>query len=129
MALFICSYMFQGLALVDLADLKWGDFRDVEVIDKEKYARDSGEFGIDYANENKEVQDYYEINVARSKTNKPVRILVEQMTVLPFLLPFTEAIKNVPMGLIAQNMGRNPAEIETYLKDFDRDSVIDASKE
>ena len=33
--------MFQGLALVDLADLKWGDVRDVEVIDKEKYARDS----------------------------------------------------------------------------------------
>lgn len=35
---------------------------------------------------------------------------------------------NVPMGLIAQNMGRNPAEIETYLKDFDRDSVIDANQ-
>lgn len=32
------------------------------------------------------------------------------------------------MGLIAQNMGRNPAEIETYLKDFDRDSVIDANQ-
>ena len=86
--------MFQGLALVDLANLKWGDIRDIEVLDKEKYARDSGEYGVDYANENKEVQDYYEINVAHSKTNKPVRILVEQMTVLPFLLPFTEAIKN-----------------------------------
>lgn len=121
--------MFQGLALVDLANLKWGDIRDIEVLDKEKYARDSGEYGVDYANENKEVKDYYEINVAHSKTNKPVRILVEQMTVLPFLLLFTEAIKNVPMGLIAQNMGRNPAKIETYLKDFDRDSVIDASKE
>ena len=197
LALFICSYMFQGLALVDLANLKWGDIRDIEVLDKEKYARDSGEFGIDYANEHKEVKDYYEINVARSKTNKPVRILVEEMTLLPFLLPFTEAIKNVPddevddmyvfpiyseqddtpekrfgrmtyanylvnvnlkriaerlgmkpltfysarhtyasalyhanvpMGLIAQNMGRNPAEIETYLKDFDRDSVIDANQ-
>ena len=197
LALFICSYMFQGLALVDLANLKWGDIRDIEVLDKEKYARDSGEFGIDYANEHKEVKDYYEINVARSKTNTPVRILVEQITILPFLLPFTEAIKNVPddevddmyvfpiyselddtpekrfgrmtyanylvnvnlkriaerlgmkpltfysarhtyasalyhanvpMGLIAQNMGRNPAEIETYLKDFDRDSVIDANQ-
>ena len=197
LALFICSYMFQGLALVDLANLKWGDIRDIEVLDKEKYARDSGEFGIDYANEHKEVKDYYEINVARSKTNKPVRILVEEMTLLPFLLPFTEAIKNVPddevddmyvfpiyseqddtpekrfgrmtyanylvnvnlkriaerlgmkhltfysarhtyasalyhanvpMGLIAQNMGRNPADIETYLKDFDRDSVIDANQ-
>lgn len=197
LAMFICSYMFQGLALVDLANLKWGDIRDIEVLDKEKYARDSGEFGIDYANEHKEVKDYYEINVARSKTNKPVRILVEEMTLLPFLLPFTEAIKNVPddevddmyvfpiyseqddtpekrfgrmtyanylvnvnlkriaerlgmkpltfysarhtyasalyhanvpMGLIAQNMGRNPADIETYLKDFDRDSVIDANQ-
>lgn len=139
LALFICSYMFQGLALVDLANLKWGDIRDIEVLDKEKYARDSGEYGV--------------INVARSKTNKPVRILVEQMTVLPFLLPFTEAIKNVPddevddmyvfpiysarhtyasalyhanvpMGLIAQNMGRNPAEIETYLKDRTRNVMM-----
>ena len=25
-------------------------------------------------------------------------------------------------------MGRNPAEIETYLKDFDRDRVIDANQ-
>ena len=25
-------------------------------------------------------------------------------------------------------MGRNPAEIETYLKDFDRDSVIDGNQ-
>ena len=197
LALFICSYMFQGLALVDLADLKWGDVREVEVLDKEQYARDSGEFGIDYANEHKVVKEYYEINVARSKTNKPVRILVEQMTIMPYLLPFSSALKdipedewddryvfpiyselddtpekrfgrmtyanylvnvnlkriaerlnmkpitfysarhtyasalyhaNVPMGLIAQNMGRNPAEIETYLKDFDRDSVIDANE-
>ena len=197
LALFICSYMFQGLALVDLANLKWGDIRDIEVLDKEQYARDVGEFGIDYANEHKIVKVYYEINIARSKTNKPVRILVEEMTILPYLLPFTEAIKkipsyesddmyvfpiyseqddtpekkfgrmtyanylvnvnlkriaerlgmkpltfysarhtyasalyhaNVPMGLIAQNMGRNPAEIETYLKDFDRDSVIDANQ-
>ena len=197
LALFICSYMFQGLVLVDLANLKWGDIRDIEVLDKEQYARDVGEFGIDYANEHKIVKVYYEINIARSKTNKPVRILVEEMTILPYLLPFTEAIKkipsyesddmyvfpiyseqddtpekkfgrmtyanylvnvnlkriaerlgmkpltfysarhtyasalyhaNVPMGLIAQNMGRNPAEIETYLKDFDRDSVIDANQ-
>ena len=31
---------------MDLAILKWGDIRDIEVIDKDKYARDSGEFGI-----------------------------------------------------------------------------------
>jgi integrase len=31
---------------------------------------------------------------------------------------------NVPMGLIAQNMGRNPAEIETYLKDRTRNVMM-----
>ena len=197
LSLFICSYMFQGLALVDLANLKWRDIRDIEVLDKEQYARDVGEFGIDYANKHKVVKDYYEINIARSKTNKPVRILIEEMTVIPYLLPFTASIKNipddeaddmyvfpiyskeddtpekkfgrmtyanylvnfnlkriaerlglkpitfysarhtyasalyhanVPMGLIAQNMGRNPADIETYLKEFDRDRVIDANQ-
>ena len=34
---------------------------------------------------------------------------------------------NVPMGLIAQNMGRNPAEIETYLKEFDNENIYDAN--
>ena len=35
---------------------------------------------------------------------------------------------NVPVGLIAQNMGRNPAEIETYLKEFDSDNIIAANE-
>ena len=35
---------------------------------------------------------------------------------------------NVPMGLIAQNMGRNPAEIETYLKEFEDDNIIKANE-
>lgn len=34
---------------------------------------------------------------------------------------------NVPMGLIAQNMGRNPAEIETYLKEFDNENIYNAN--
>jgi hypothetical protein len=35
---------------------------------------------------------------------------------------------NVPVGLIAQNMGRNPADIQTYLKDFDSENIIAANK-
>ena len=35
---------------------------------------------------------------------------------------------DVPLPLIAQNMGRNPAEIETYLKEFDTDKIISANK-
>ena len=35
---------------------------------------------------------------------------------------------NVPIGLIAQNMGRNTAEIETYLKEFEDENIIKANK-
>ena len=34
---------------------------------------------------------------------------------------------NVPMGLIAQNMGRNTSEIETYLKEFDVENIYRAN--
>ena len=34
---------------------------------------------------------------------------------------------NVPIGLIAQNMGRNPSEIQTYLKEFDTINIVDAN--
>ena len=34
---------------------------------------------------------------------------------------------NVPIGLIAQNMGRNPSEIQTYLKDFDTINIVEAN--
>ena len=35
---------------------------------------------------------------------------------------------NVPVGLIAQNMGRNPADIQTYLKEFDSENIIAANE-
>ena len=35
---------------------------------------------------------------------------------------------NVSIGLIAQNMGRNPAEIETYLKEFEDENIIQANE-
>lgn len=36
---------------------------------------------------------------------------------------------NVPIGLIAQNMARNPADIQTYLKNFNGQSILDANRQ
>ena len=33
----------------------------------------------------------------------------------------------MPIGLIAQNMGRNPNDIQTYLKEFDIKSIVEAN--
>lgn len=197
LCLFLCSYYMQGLALVDMANLKWKDMQDLEVVDKKKFLSDTALHGIEYAQEHKQVTEYYKIEVARAKTNHPVRIIVEVSVLLPFLLPFTNDLKglteeeqdetyvfpiysaiddtpskkfgrmnyatylvnnnikrvgdklgikgitfysarhtyasnlyhnNVSIGLIAQNMGRNPAEIETYLKDFEDENIIRANE-
>lgn len=196
LCLFLCSYYMQGLALVDLANLKWKDMQDFEVVDNKKFLSDTAQHGIEYAQEHKQVTEYYKIEVARAKTNHSVRIIVEESVLLPFLLPFTNDLKglteeeqdetyvfpiysklddtpskkfgrmnyatylvnnnikrvgeklgikgitfysarhsyasnlyhnNVPVGLIAQNMGRNPAEIETYLKEFEDENIIKAN--
>ena len=197
LCLFLCSYYMQGLAVVDMANLKWKDMQDLEVVDKKKFLSDTALHGIEYAQEHKQVAEYYKIEVARAKTNHPVRIIVEVGVLLPFLLPFTNDLKglteeeqdetyvfpiysaiddtpskkfgrmnyatylvnnnikrvgdklgikgitfysarhsyasnlyhnNVSIGLIAQNMGRNPAEIETYLKDFEDENIIRANE-
>lgn len=198
LALFLCSYLFQGLALVDLAKLKRKDLKIVEVINEKKWMEDAAEHGIEYANSNKEVTEYYEIYTQREKTNHPTRIMCEVQTLIPYLNPFGSYINgcededeleeyvfpiydkdnddeyvkfgrmnyatylvnvnlkrvaekvgigggitfysarhsyasnlyhsNVPVGLIAQNMGRNPADIETYLKEFDKTKIIAANE-
>ncbi len=198
LALFLCSYLFQGLALVDLAKLKRKDLKIVEVINEKKWMEDAAEHGIEYANSNKEVTEYYEIYTQREKTNHPTRIMCEVQTLIPYLNPFGSCINgcededeleeyvfpiydkdnddeyvkfgrmnyatylvnvnlkrvaekvgiggsitfysarhsyasnlyhsNVPVGLIAQNMGRNPADIETYLKEFDKTKIIAANE-
>ena len=197
LCLFLCSYYMQGLALVDMANLKWKDMQDFEVVDKKKFLSDTALHGLEYAQEHKQVTEYYKIEVARAKTNHPVRIIVEVSVLLPFLLPFTNDLKgltekeqnetyvfpiyaaiddtpskkfgrmtyatylvnnnikrvgeklgikgitfysarhsyasnlyhnNVSIGLIAQNMGRNPAEIETYLKEFEDENIIQANE-
>lgn len=198
LALFLCSYLFQGLALVDLAKLRRKDLKIVEVINEKKWMKDAAEHGIEYANSNKEVTEYYEIYTQREKTNHPTRIMCEVQTLIPYLNPFGSCINgcededeleeyvfpiydkdnddeyvkfgrmnyatylvnvnlkrvaekvgigggitfysarhsyasnlyhsNVPVGLIAQNMGRNPADIETYLKEFDKTKIIAANE-
>lgn len=196
LAMFLCSYYMQGLAMVDMAKLRWKDIKDLKIVDREQYAIDCAEHGTQYANQHKVVKDYYEINVSRAKTNHPVRIVVDVYDIFWYLMPFTSALKgmdeetqeetyvfpiygptddteekrygrrnyatylinnnikrvgerlgingitfysarhtyasmlyhaNVPIGLIAQNMGRNIADIETYLKDFDTDGIIQAN--
>lgn len=191
LSMFVCSYIFQGLALVDLARLKWKDMVRIELPDKEKYARECAAFGPCYAEAHKETIVYYEINIVRAKTQHPTRVLVEKSVAWPYMKPFIRAANpcgndfvfpicfdddpghqferiayadnvinqslqrvarriglsrkvtfyaarhtyasrlyhaDVPLPLIAQNMGRNPAEIETYLKEFDTDKIISANK-
>ena len=198
LALFLCSYLFQGLALIDLAKLKRKDLKIVEVINEKKWMEDAAEHGIEYANSNKEVTEYYEIYTQREKTNHPTRIMCETQALMPYLNPFGSCVNgcededeleeyvfpiydkdnddeyvkfgrmnyatylvnvnlkrvaekvgiggditfysarhsyasnlyhsNVPVGLIAQNMGRNPADIETYLKEFDKTKIIAANE-
>lgn len=199
LALFLCSYHFQGMALVDLANLKKKDLRIVEITDSKKFIKDAAEFGYDYAIDKRKKKYCYEIITTRQKTNHPTKIIVDVNLLMPYLYPFgsyidgerglsgneledyifpifdrdndTEDKKfsrmaymnylvnvnlkriarrlrlsdgitfycarhsyasalyhaNVPMGLIAQNMGRNPAEIETYLKEFDNENIYNAN--
>ena len=198
LALFMCSYLFQGLALVDLAKLKRKDITIVEVVNQKKWLEDAAEKGVEYANANKEVTQYYEINTQREKTNHSTRIMCEAQSLMPYLNPFGSYLtgvedeekleeyvftkydkdnyddyvkygrmnyatylvnvnlkriaekvgignditfysarhsyasnlyhSDVPLGLIAQNMGRNPADIETYLSAFDIDKIIAANE-
>ena len=198
LALFICSYLFQGLALVDLAKLKLKDLKIKKVVNQKKWLQDAAEHDVEYANTHKEITEYYEIHTKREKTNHPTRIVCEASLLMPYLNPFGSIVlgtedeeeleeyvfpiydkdnddeytkygrmryaiylvnvnlkrvaqrvglddgitfysarhsyasnlyhSNVPVGLIAQNMGRNPADIETYLKEFDTDSIIAANE-
>lgn len=199
LALFLCSYLFQGLALVDLANLKMRDIRLLEVADRDKFVKDVAEHGIDYANSHVRKILYYDINIRRMKTNHDTRIVVEAQNLMSYLNPFNSYFEeycqlddadkeryvfpifdhyndapdkkfsrmtyvnymvnvnlkriakrlglseditfysarhsyasslyhaNVPVGLIAQNMGRNAAEIETYLKEFDVENILKAN--
>ena len=199
LALYLTSYMFQGLALVDLANLKLKDLQVIEVVDNEQYRKDLAEYGVDYADKHKKILKYYDIRIYRAKTHHSTRIVVRCADMLQYLNPFgsyfdnkdeleddeleeyvfpifdhnndSAEIKfrrmtymnylvnvnlkriakrlgmppftfysarhsyasqlyhqNVPVGLIAQNMGRNTADIETYLKEFDTQNIIQANK-
>lgn len=198
LALYLTSYLFQGLALVDIANLKLKDLHLLEIVDNEKYQRDSALYGVDYAEKHKRTVLHYDISTYRTKTHHPTRIVVECENLRPYLNPFdsyfdeyseiegedlerylfpifdhhndSAEVKfgrmtyanylvnvnlkriakrlgmppitfysarhsyasqlyhaDVPIGLIAQNMGRNPSEIQTYLKEFDINNIVAAN--
>ncbi len=198
LALYLTSYFFQGLALVDIANLKLKDLHLHGIVDKEKYEKDSALHGYEYAELHKRTVLYYEISTYRKKTHHHTKIIVECQNVMSYLNPFGSYFEeycqiededkerylfpifdhhndssevrfgrmtymnylvnvnlkriaarlgippitfysarhsyasrlyhsNVPIGLIAQNMGRNPSEIQTYLKEFDTYNIVEAN--
>ena len=189
LSLFLASYSLQGLAMIDLANLKWGMLKELKLLDEEKYVRDVAKHGVTYADANMCVEEYFELQILRQKTSQPVRIVVLQGNLLPFInfsdgeddeyvfpifseeddtsekkygrmryatslvnqtlkrvakkiginddITFYSARhsyasalyhENVPLGLIAQNMGRSVVDIETYLKDFAIQQIIKANE-
>ena len=198
LALYLTSYLFQGLALVDIANLKLKDLHLLEVVDDEKYQSDAALRGVDYAEAHKRTVFHYDISTCRAKTHKNTHIVAECQNLMPYLNPFGSYFEdydqldeedmerylfpifdhnnddaetkfcrmtymnylvnvnlkriakrlgmppmtfysarhsyasqlyhaNVPIGLIAQNMGRNTSEIETYLKEFNVNSIVSAN--
>ena len=198
LALYLTSYFFQGLALVDIANLKIKDLHLIDVLDNDKYQRDAAIHGADYAETHKRTVKHFDITTYRAKTHHTTRIVVECDNMMPYLNPFgsyfydydqlddedmerylfpifdhnndSPEVKfcrmtymnylvnvnlkriakrlgmppitfysarhsyasqlyhaNVPIGLIAQNMGRNPNEIQTYLKEFDTQNIVEAN--
>lgn len=194
LSLFFASYFLQGMALVDLAKLKWKDIKPLNRMDSNDYYRKVLLGGYHNAEMEKVSNLYYEIEILRSKTSKPTRVIVDGVvlftTIAPFLPTVDEYDENnyifgiyekdcedekikfsrmrymiylvnvnlkrvakkisiseditfyaarhtyasmlyhngVSMNLIAQNMGRDVANIETYLKEFDVQKIIDANE-
>ena len=182
------------MALVDLAKLKWKDIKPLNRMDSNDYYRKVLLGGYHNAEMEKVSNLYYEIEILRSKTSKPTRVIVDGVvlftTIAPFLPTVDEYDENnyifgiyekdcedekikfsrmrymiylvnvnlkrvakkisiseditfyaarhtyasmlyhngVSMNLIAQNMGRDVANIETYLKEFDVQKIIDANE-
>ena len=67
LALFLCSYHFQGMALIDLANLKKKDIHLIQVTDRDKFVKDSAEHDYDYAMSHLRKLLCYEINITRHK--------------------------------------------------------------
>ncbi len=194
LSLFLCSYIMQGLALVDLANLKWKDLHLLSVLDEDKYIRDVKQHNEEYANNNKIYKYYYKTELLRNKTKHPTKIIVDladfnafaclfipsketynpdnyifgifdnakndastkfgRMTYMTYLvnhnlkkaaqkagvssdITFYTARhtyasqlyhNGVPISLIAQNMGREISNIETYLKEFDNNRIIESNR-
>ena len=196
--MYLCSYLLQGLALVDMAKLRWRDFVIVKQQDDKQFTDDVARHGIQYAQEHLQTIDCYDITTTRSKSGKDVHIRIECDNIAPFLQPFIDCIDenlseeefndmyvfpiyssqdvtehqkycrrryaiylinhnlqivserlgigritfysarhsyasilyhaDVAEGLIAQNMGRSIKDIETYLKEFDDEKILEANR-
>lgn len=182
------------MALVDLAKLKWKDIKPLNRMDSNDYYRKVLLGGYHNAEMEKVSNLYYEIEILRSKTSKPTRVIVDGVVLFTTIAPFLPAVdeydennyifgiyekdcedekikfsrmrymiylvnvnlkrvakkisiseditfyaarhtyasmlyhNGVSMNLIAQNMGRDVANIETYLKEFDVQKIIDANE-
>lgn len=88
LALYLTSYLFQGLALVDIANLKLKDLHLLEVVDDEKYQSDAALRGVDYAEAHKRTVLHYDISTCRAKTHKNTHIVAECQNLMPYLNPF-----------------------------------------
>lgn len=193
LSLFLCSYIMQGLAMIDLANLRWRDLKLLSMLDEKKYLQDYDLHGKDYAEAHKVHKHYYEINLLRNKTKKPTKIIVDLDDFNSFACLFLPSVKTynennyifgvfdigqdeatkfsrmtyvnylvnhnlkkaakraglstditfysarhsyasqlyhqgVSISLIAQNMGRDVSNIETYLKEFDDKRIIEANR-
>ena len=121
LALFLCSYHFQGMALVDLANLKKKDLRIVEITDSKKFIKDAAEFGYDYAIDKLRKKYCYEIITTRQKTNHPTKIIVDVNLLMPYLYPFGSYIDG--------ERGLSENELEDYIFPiFDRDNDTEDKK-
>lgn len=121
LALFLCSYHLQGMALVDLANLKKKDIHLIQVTDREKFVKDSAEHDYNYAMSHLRKLPCYEINITRHKTTHPTRVIVDARYLIPYLNPFG--------SYIDESDELDEDELEDYLFPiFDKDDDTEGKK-
>lgn len=92
LSLFFVSYFLQGMALVDLAKLRWKDIKPLNRMDSNDYYRKVLLGGYHNAEMEKVSNLYYEIEILRSKTSKPTRVIVDGVVLFTTIAPFVPAV-------------------------------------
>lgn len=80
------------MALVDLAKLKWKDIKPLNRMDSNDYYRKVLLGGYHNAEMEKVSNLYYEIEILRSKTSKPTRVIVDGVVLFTTIAPFLPAV-------------------------------------